>query len=842
MFRPMNPTPRPLRVPRGLAVVSFLMLSLDAPLLAAPANTLPVVTRRVPAADPAAVNEGAALTFSLTAHDATDPNAAQRGMVSITWLVDGTERQVTRTGAPNAVASSFVFRTDAATVSGAPFRDVAVEAVATDRQGGATTVRWTVRVNNVAAAQRISWKALPAMAPGDADLALSATASSGLPVQYQSSYPAVAQVLGGVVRAVSPGTAVITATQAGSVDFQPAAASRQSLTVRARVTAAVPDGGGTVSGVGLYAPGSVVNLRAQPDRNFSFLRWEDGSQAPVRRLALTSPVTAVTAFFKRSDAVAPAVVADPGAQTATVGVPYNLPLQITSESLPTVTVSGLPAGLRFDPATRTISGVPTVSGSGKSVTVTVRNAHPTASVRAFPLTVNALPGWARGNYAGWSDSTGRGTAALTVSAQGAFSGRLVAEGKSWSFTAPAFAALDVAGARGSVNVVARSGAATLPLLIAITRPPARPDLPPGFAKAEIFLASAPGIPVAQLYRSFWKDPGMESAILPYAAYYTAGLVVESGAGDGFLGLTVDKAGTTVVAGKLADGTPVTLSQPLLYDEGGRHLVVLHASPPAYRGGSFYLLAEFDRPDDGGPVVLRSNAGDSVWESRNPVATESYEEGGFSRTVEIIGGRYDPSLDLRALYPGGLVSGADSSGLSLLLPVRITDYDTDSLAEFPPVVTTTEWRREAASGPSPEGLSISITPATGVGTGLLAPKFTPPVRIFYPETGEVSYEYEGDNPSGLTVSINRATGKFTGSFNVYFDYTSAENNVSMTMATSHVVRRVAIEGMLIPVRGDDTNIEGRGFYLWADRASYLDAAEREIFYSFNGSHDFRLTRP
>ncbi|TGE03868.1 cellulose binding domain-containing protein [Hymenobacter fodinae] len=81
------------------------------------------------------------------------------------------------------------------------------------------------------AKQTITFAALPAKLLGDADFALTATASSGLPVTYTSSDEKVAVISGDAVRMVGAGTATITATQAGNAGFLAAEPVGQSLTV-----------------------------------------------------------------------------------------------------------------------------------------------------------------------------------------------------------------------------------------------------------------------------------------------------------------------------------------------------------------------------------------------------------------------------------------------------------------------------------------------------------------------------------------------------------------------------------------------------------------------------------
>src|SRR5690606_20424548 len=82
------------------------------------------------------------------------------------------------------------------------------------------------------APQVITFGALAAKTYGDADFAPGATSTNGtIPITYSSSNTAVATVVDGKVRIVGAGTAVITASQAGSAAFTPAVDVPQTLTV-----------------------------------------------------------------------------------------------------------------------------------------------------------------------------------------------------------------------------------------------------------------------------------------------------------------------------------------------------------------------------------------------------------------------------------------------------------------------------------------------------------------------------------------------------------------------------------------------------------------------------------
>lgn len=83
------------------------------------------------------------------------------------------------------------------------------------------------------ASQQINWnQALVSDCNGNTVLTLNAVSSSGLTVSFQSSNAAVATINGNQLTILSPGTATITATQAGDVNYLPAASLGNDLTSR----------------------------------------------------------------------------------------------------------------------------------------------------------------------------------------------------------------------------------------------------------------------------------------------------------------------------------------------------------------------------------------------------------------------------------------------------------------------------------------------------------------------------------------------------------------------------------------------------------------------------------
>jgi formylglycine-generating enzyme required for sulfatase activity len=769
-------------------------------------NQMPVLSKCSPTNAAPALSEGAALSFSVTASDSTDPDAAQRGMSNVTWFVDGALALTTRTGAPGAIVSTLSYRPGTNVVNGAASRTVAVRAVALDRLGGASETNWAVNVVNAPAVQSITFRALPAVTLGVTNFSPGATATSKLPVLYASSNEAVAQIVDGLVQVVGAGTATITAFQLGDFDFKAAAPVKQTLTVKARLDAEVPSSGGAVSGAGAYMPGTRVTLVARPVSGFTFFRWEDGSQVATRTLTVPGSNVLVTAWFGATAGVPPPDVAAPGDQQATVGVFWRLALDIQSESLPAVTVSGLPAGLRYNAAAKCLEGVPTAAATNRLVTVRATNVNAAPTVKTFYLTVLPLPAWAQGKFNGtcqvWG-SLGNDTVALSemsVSPLGAISGKLSAEGTNYTFAAGSFTN---SGAL-RVETSAAAGKVKIPLVVTVTRPDVYEGGPAALGSANFWLDGAPESDDPYvLWRNVWKDADMVAAATNYAGYYTCTLSGSGGFGSAYLLLTVDRSGGVKVAGKLADGTALSLSGTLIVDASGLVYTICYAAPSAYKGGCFYALPEFvlRRPD----ATLLRDLGGNQWQNRNPLATSADQPVGSVRDLNLAGGWYDTLGNLYRYYAG-----------------RSLEVDTEG-APTPTLAVGTN--RVASVWWNPDGIAISAaTNRYGVMTGLAAPAPVLPAKI-----GGV-YDYAGTNNAvGLTISLIRATGVFKGSFKAWFDY-----------GTTHTYKVVTYEGALTPERENPGDgVEGRGFFIWPEASSYINAQGRPTTYTYYESYDFLL---
>jgi len=777
-------------------------------------NKQPVMTKRSPSNDVVTVKEGVSAVFSATASDSTDPNPESRGMQAMTWLVDGVQKQVTLAGGAITVTGTFAYTPDLSTVSGEPSKEVAIKAVALDKQGAATETSWMVCVSNVPVAQAITFKALSLRTLGTPNFDPGATASSGLTVDYVSSNLAVAEIVDGWVHIVGAGSAVITARQAGNVDYKAATPVAQTLTVKASVAAYVePASGGTVTGAGLYTLGTKVTLTAKPAASYTFLRWNDDSQIAARSFMVPNTNVEAKAYFGITTNLAPPTVENPGAVSAMVGVAFVLPLTVSAEYLPTVTVSGLPAGLRYDATRKAITGIPTTptptNKAPSQATVSVTDvARPKSPVTAaFSIAVSPLPTWAVGTFNGpcaMRSGSEPGVAVMTVSQLGKITGRLSSAGSNYAFSAVSYTNgfTVVATATGTV------GRAKVPLVVTVSHPEGTSGGPASLGEAQCGLdaSQADNRPIVVMYRNVWKDADMTAVATNYAGYYTATLPGDGEYGSGYLTFTVDKAGGVKTAGKLADGTAVSQSATLILDEAGTVWMELYTSPTAYKGGCLFGSVEFLKESGSSPMSVSPLEGSTfLWKSRDPQATADYRAG-FSRELGLSGGWYDTVGNLYGYYRNQVLSAG-----------------TDVEAPTPELWVGTN--RYASVWWNPNGIELTVvTNKAGLMTGLSVPK------VVTPQIKSGAYDYAGEtNTVGMTVTLTRATGVFKGAFKAWFDY-----------ATSHTPKSIAFEGVLTPERGNASDgVAGRGYFLWADKRAYTSALGKPASYSFNWSYDFLL---
>ena len=99
---------------------------------------------------------------------------------------------------------------------------------------GTSTFGNIITVTTVKGAQSITFDALPAAVYGDSDFDLTAAATSGLPVAYNSSDETVATISGSTLTIVGTGTTTITAMQDGNNQYLAATPVAQDLLVNVK--------------------------------------------------------------------------------------------------------------------------------------------------------------------------------------------------------------------------------------------------------------------------------------------------------------------------------------------------------------------------------------------------------------------------------------------------------------------------------------------------------------------------------------------------------------------------------------------------------------------------------
>ena len=149
--------------------------------------------------------------------------------------------------------------------------------------------------------------------------------------------------------------------------------------------APISEGCGTVSGGGAAADGKSVTLKAMANKGYVFAGWHDGEGNPLKgaidyrttpySYVSTGEPTEIVAKFAsiEADAASLSLINLTNCVAEAGGVFLKcMTDHVNSLSLPKLTVSGLPAGLKYDDKTMTISGTTTKPGK-YTVKITATN-------------------------------------------------------------------------------------------------------------------------------------------------------------------------------------------------------------------------------------------------------------------------------------------------------------------------------------------------------------------------------------------------------------------------------------------------------------------------------------
>lgn len=590
-----------------------------------------------------------------------------------------------------------------------------------------------------------------------------------------------------------------------------------------------PPEGGTVSGSGLCLPGKSVTLKATPTTGWSLTSWSDGSQAATRAVAATTDMT-FYASFKPISAITAPTVADPGAQSAMVGVLFNLALNVESECLPTVKVSGLPKGLAFNASNLTISGVPSAVPVGGLSTATVSASNPggNGATVAFAITVSPLDSRAQGTFTGVAsdddagDNAVRGLLNATVTPQGAFSAKSVMQSgavrftsKSWDSASNGVFRATLKTTKGETLSLAQDTASAwnmVGLTGALTGG--------AFSNSVLSVSGQRGPMSAKTAADYAAGTNV---LTRYKGYYTVALppddVLEApGAagnvplGSGYLTLTVKDGGAVALVGKLADGTALSGASALIAvadSKAGEAAYVPFLFPLYGAKGVFSGVLEILPGELVGDNVARpcdNFAQAWSYPGKAPASKPTQTEDRFMLSLGMSGGWYNSLTDLRAHYSNAVFSAASSD----VTNVYVSGVYTAAVG--------------VVDAALPE-VPLAINPATGL-ISLSSGK----APVYNPATG--AYAYAPTNPAVATFKLTKATGIFSGTFNLYYEYRDQTGALKLkTVSVAHA-------GVLTPVNAEPgTEPAGQGFYLVPDTWKSSDA--KPVVYPIKRSYGVEI---
>ncbi|EHQ25599.1 MBG domain-containing protein [Mucilaginibacter paludis] len=140
-----------------------------------------------------------------------------------------------------------------------------------------------------ASSQLITFAAMSNKTYGDADAALFASATSGLPINFSSSNPAVAAVVNGSLHITGAGTTVITASQDGNANYAAAAPVSQTVVVRQAALTITADNQTRIYGAADPIFTATYN---------GFVYGEDASKLPTQAsLSTTATITSNVGIY-----------------------------------------------------------------------------------------------------------------------------------------------------------------------------------------------------------------------------------------------------------------------------------------------------------------------------------------------------------------------------------------------------------------------------------------------------------------------------------------------------------------------------------------------------------------
>jgi hypothetical protein len=386
----------------------------------------------------------------------------------------------------------------------------------------------------------------------------------------------------------------------------------------------------------------------------------------------------------------------------------------------------LPAGLKMDTRTGIITGVPTTATKdqtlGDEISFTVGNEFGKVTLKARML-IRPLPVSLAGVYSGiilrgspLGGSTG-GRLDFTVQSTGSFSGKAIIGAETLSFTSSLFiSSPDPNAAVGSIRLKPRHLSSPVDFYLLFND---GGDADPLTAQAR---GTTESTTECMVWRNRWLSP---AATHPYIGYYTYALSTptSSGApkGRGYGSLKVDIKGTTILAGRLADGESFTCTSHLNHELKAPLYQTLYTSTEK---GSIVGLIGLDFTSLAPQEAISAT---SFLDWRRPQDTRPsarvYKSGFGPLTMGAEGARY--TVPAKTELPMGL-SAPTGSPLNNAHLFFDTTLGSDPLAVNADVTLNIK-----ASGattvntPNPKTVTFSMVPSTGAFKGTYTTKDNDP---------------------------------------------------------------------------------------------------------------------
>ena len=500
-----------------------------------------------------------------------------------------------------------------------------------------------------------------------------------------------------------------------------------------------------------------------------------------------------------------------------------------------VKVSGLPSGFKFTASeirdrktgetvvpANTIYGTPGAQSKWdkklkevkpSDVKVTVTTAGKVSKTFVLKMTVHPLPSWVVGTFNGLASSAddGKSAATLTVAASGKVSGTFSTVScvpqdddkpdkivvRKWKYSAVGLncETFDVNRDTGDVTVdgisfqtVVASGKSQVSVDVAIEKPT---GISSSFANGQFVIEdSADGSSLEgslEMWRNIWKDAGGQ---VTDRAKTVEGLYTISLEGDcscGYLTAKVDAKGGIKLAGKLPDGTSVSLSSPLAYDATRGPFVPVFVSPSSYKGGFVSGGLQFDKSDSAKLMydLVRSMNDDAGLEQKNfsPTAVDCGD------SIAVFGSRYEKSMSLDAVLT------VNSSMPDLQFYYKSSDGESDDPA-YPADLMTSGF--------------TCLLKANDKGKLTAVDEDGTPLKAGTPEKDGDYWYYDVPNIEAISGTLTKSTGLFKGSFVCWYEYCKSERDEENDRRT-RVSKKYSFEGIWVQ---DPSGGPGslRGFYL------------------------------